>query len=313
VKDLRIVFMGTPQFAIPSIEKIFHSKHQLIGIVTQPDRPKGRGKKLTASPVKEFALKNKIDPILQPDSLKDSNFIQTLENLKADIFVIVAFRILPEVIFTMPPKGTINLHPSLLPKYRGAAPINWAIINGEDITGVTTIFIKKEIDAGNLILQEQVPIQPDETAGSLHDRLAAIGANLLIESLDKIERGSIETLKQDEKLVTKAPKLTKEIRHLNFDQPAEQVKNWIHGLSPYPGGYAYFKNKTIKFYRAVVISSEKQAKLPGTIINVNQNNLWISCNPGILSILELQLEGHKRLGIEEFQRGFSFNLDEKIK
>lgn len=305
--------MGTPQFALPSLEKIFLSKHKIVGIVTQPDRPKGRGKKYTAPPVKEFALEENIQPIFQPESLKNPAFIQLLENLNADLFVVVAFRILPEVVFSMPPKGTINLHPSLLPKYRGAAPINWAIINGERITGATTIFIRKEIDAGNMILQKEVPIHSDEIAGSLQDRLADIGADLLLESIKKIEIGDIEPIKQDESLVTKAPKLTKEMCRLNFNQSAEQVKNWIHGLSPYPGAYALHNNKTIKFYRAKVISSDKQSKSPGTIINLTKNDLWIACNPGVISIKELQMEGHKQLNIDEFLRGFRFTVGEMFK
>lgn len=305
--------MGTPQFAIPSLEKIYLSKHQIVGVVTQPDRQKGRGKKISAPPVKEFALEKNIQPIFQPESLKDPNFVESLQNLQADLFVVVAFRILPEVVFSMPPKGTVNLHPSLLPKYRGAAPINWAIINGEHVTGVTTIFIRREIDAGNMILQKEVPIHDDELAGSLHDRLANIGAELLLESIQKIGTGEIKNIKQDESLVTKAPKLTKEICHLDFDQSAEQVKNWIHGLSPYPGAYAFYNNKTIKFYRATVVSSEKQSKSPGTIVNLTKNDLWITCNPGIADIKELQLEGHKQLNIDEFLRGFQFTIGEMFR
>ena len=310
MNELRIVFMGTPQFAIPSLDGIYQSGHKLVGIVTQPDRPKGRGKRLAAPPVKQFALENNITPLLQPDSLKDSQFINSLRDLKADVFVVVAFRILPEEVFSMAAKGTVNVHPSLLPKYRGAAPINWAIIQGEKITGVTTIFIKKEIDAGNIIMQKEVPIKPNETAGSLHDRLADIGADLLMESLDRIAKDTVEVMKQDEKLVTKAPKLTKEICHLNFNQTAESVKNWIHGLSPYPGAYALLNGNLIKIFRADVISEddrstlmEKLSQRPGAIVNITRQDLWVACGPGIIKILELQMEGHRRLNTEEFLRG----------
>lgn len=312
MKGLRIVFMGTPQFAIPSIEKINQSHHSLVAIVTQPDRPKGRGKKLSAPPVKEYALQNNIKRIFQPTSLKNQDFIDGLKKVNADAFVVVAFRILPEEIFSMPPKGTVNVHPSLLPKYRGAAPINWAIIRGERATGVTTIFIKKEIDAGNIILQKEVAIQPDETAGSLHDRLAELGSDLLIESLNQIENDAVRTSKQDESLTTKAPMLTRETCHLNFNQPAEHVKNWIHGLSPYPGAYAFVDKKMVKFFRASLISSEENDLAPGSISKVTKDELWITCNPGMISVMELQLEGHKRMRVEEFLRGHIYGVGDKI-
>lgn len=313
MKGLRIVFMGTPQFAIPSLERIYHSHYGLVAIVTRPDRPKGRGKKVSPPPVKEFAIQNKIIPVFQPISLKEPEFIADLRKLNADVFVVVAFRILPEEVFLMPPKGTINLHPSLLPKYRGAAPINWTIIAGEQITGVTTIFIKKEIDAGNVILQKSVEIFPDETAGSLHDRLAEAGADLLLESLDLISENNIEVTKQDDTLVSKAPKLTKEICHINFNQPAKRVKYWIHGLSPYPGGYAFLNDEMIKFYRAAVIPSENHNKVPGEIVNITLDELWIACDPGIIGILELQLEGHKRMPVKEFLRGRPLRIGEIFK
>jgi len=313
LKELRIVFMGTPQFAIPSLEKIYHSHHKLVAIVTQPDRPKGRGKKVSPPPVKEFAIQDNINPVFQPISLKDPKFIATLQKLNADIFVVVAFRILPEEIFQIPPRGTINLHPSLLPKYRGAAPINWTIINGEQITGVTTIFIKNEIDAGNVILQKPVEIMPDETAGSLHDRLAETGADSLLESLNLIASGEVEVKKQDDAVASKAPKLTKEICHINFNRPAEQVRNWIHGLSPFPGGYAFLNNKILKFFRATVIPSENYNKVPGEIINITSDELWIACKSGAVSILELQLEGHMRMPIEDFLRGHPLRIAEILK
>jgi methionyl-tRNA formyltransferase len=312
LKGLRIVFMGTPQFAIPSLEKIHQSHHSVVGIVTQPDRPKGRGKKISAPPVKEYAIQNKLMPVLQPSSRKNPDFIDELKRIGADAFVVVAFRILSEEIFSMPPKGTVNVHPSLLPKYRGAAPINWAIINGERTTGVTTIFIKKEIDAGNIILQTEVQIQPDETAGSLHDRLADIGSDLLIETLNQIENDSVQISKQDETSATRAPKLTKETCHLDFNQPAEQVKNWIRGLSPYPGAYGLLNKRMVKFFRASLISSEENDWAPGSIPKITKDELWVVCNPGIVSILELQLEGHKRMEVGEFLRGHKLNLGENL-
>ncbi len=295
--------MGTPEFAIPSMEQILASQHTIVGVVTQPDRPRGRGQKLLPPPVKQFALEHQLSPIFQPRSLKDDEFASDLKTLEADVFVVVAFRILPENIFTIPPRGTINLHPSLLPKYRGAAPIHWTIINGETTTGVTTIFIRKEVDAGNIILQKEYPVFPDDTAGTLHDRLADAGAKLLVETLDLIAAGEVATTAQDERLVSPAPKINKEMCHISFSQPARQVKQWIHGLSPFPGAFAFWENKLLKVYKAVVISEEETGDLPGTIIKAENDDLWIACQPGIVGIQELQLQGRRKLLTREFLKG----------
>ncbi|RMI20800.1 MAG: methionyl-tRNA formyltransferase [Calditrichaeota bacterium] len=295
--------MGTPEFALPTLQNIHHSAHTIVGIVTQPDRPRGRGQKLSPPPVKRYAIEQGLSPVLQPEKLKDPEFVTQLQALEADVFVVVAFRILPEVVFTMPPKGTVNLHPSLLPKYRGAAPIHWAIINGEQTTGVTTIFIRKEIDAGNILLQREVPIHPDDTAGTLHDRLAQIGADLVVETLDALEAGTLSPRPQDESLATPAPKLTREICHIRFDQPARRVRQWIQGLSPIPGGFAYLEGKLLKFYRARVISEEPQSAPPGSVIKAEGADLWIACHPGLVAVTEVQLEGRKRLSTEAFLRG----------
>jgi methionyl-tRNA formyltransferase len=304
--------MGTPQFAIPSLDNIFHSDHKIAGIVTQPDRPSGRGQKLLPTPVKKFAFNHQIEPIFQPILLKDEHFINDLRKLRADLFVVVAFRILPEAIFEMAPKGTINLHPSLLPKYRGAAPINWAIINGERITGVTIIYIKKEIDAGNIILQEEEPIHEADTVGSLHDRLSQIGADLLIKAIDQIARNKVQTYSQNPESVTKAPKVTSDIAHLNFNQPASNVKNWIHGLSPIPGAFGIHNRRQIKFYCASIVDETYKNASPGKVYRVSKNQLWITCNPGIISILELQQEGKRKLTIEEFLRGYKIIENDTI-
>lgn len=305
MNGLKIVFMGTPEFALPSLEKIFHSRHRISGIVTQPDRPRGRGKKLLPTPVKQFALDHSLSPILQPESLKDAKFINALRALDADLFVVVAFRILPEIVFTMPPNGCINLHPSLLPKYRGAAPLNWTIIKGETITGLTTIFLQKKIDAGNIILQREMPVFPDDTFGTLHDRLAPAGGELLMETLDLVEAGTVKTQTQDDSLATPAPKLTKEICRLNFSKPAQEVKNWIHGLSPVPGAYAFYGEETVKFYRAAVVENKSENSRPGEILKAEKNELWIACQPGIIAIEELQLQGRKTLKTGDFLRGVS--------
>lgn len=304
--------MGTPEFAIPTMERILASRHTIVGVVTQPDRPRGRGQKLLPPPVKQFALQHHLSPIFQPQSLKDEEFASALKALAADVFVVVAFRILPEKIFTMPPRGTVNLHPSLLPKYRGAAPIHWTIINGETTTGVTTIFIRKQIDAGNIILQKEYPVLPDDTAGTLHDRLSVAGAELLVETLDLIAAGVVNTTAQDERLVSPAPKISKEMCHISFAQPARQVKQWIHGLSPFPGAFVFWQEKLLKLYRATVISEKEVPESPGTIIKAENEDLWVACQPGVVGIRELQLQGRKKLTTNEFLKGVAFRKGEVL-
>ncbi len=312
MSGLKVVFMGTPDFAVPALERLLASRHRVVGVVTQPDKPRGRGLKLIPPPVKQIALQHGISPILQPEKLKNPDFINQLKELSADIFVVVAFRILPEAVFTLPPLGTINIHPSLLPKYRGAAPLHWTIINGEKITGVTIIRIQREVDAGNILLQREVPVLPDETVGSLHDRLAKIGAEMLLETLDRLEKGGLQPVPQRDEEATPAPKITKEMCHLSFNQPAEKVKNWIHGLSPFPGAYAFYQDKMVKLYRARVEDPGYRGQPPGTIVEARGNRLWVACNPGLLGILELQLAGKKRLRVEELLRGFSFRVGDRL-
>ncbi len=299
---MRLIFMGTPDFARVSLKKLLESKHEVLAVVTVPDKPKGRGLKLQPSPVKEFAVANQL-PVFQPESLKDPEFIQTLKNFNADAFVVVAFRILPREVFTIPPKGTINLHASLLPKYRGAAPINWAIINGETETGVTTIFINERVDQGNILLQERVPIGPDMTAGELHDVLADVGADLLVKTLDQLESEGIKPKKQDPSLVSKAPKITKEICHLNFNQSAQQVHNWIRGLSPYPAAFAYWNGKLLKLFRSRPVAAGDSNAEPGTIVMVMKNAFSVQCASGIIDIFEVQLQGKKKMSVEAFLNG----------
>lgn len=303
--------MGTPEFALPSMEKILNSRHRIVGVVTQPDRPRGRGKRLAPAPVKQFALDHQLSPILQSEKMKDPDFQSRLAALSADVFVVVAFRILPEAVFTMPAKGTINLHPSLLPKYRGAAPINWTIIRGEATTGITTIFLRKEIDAGNIIFQREMPVYPDDTAGTLHDRLAPAGGDLLVETLDAIAEDRVTLTAQDESLVSSAPKLDKEICRLDFNQPARQVRQWVHGLSPFPGAYTFFRGEMLKLYRAETLDIDHQAP-PGTILQADASGLWIACQSGAIAVLELQLPGRKRLTAAEFLRGTDMNVGEML-
>jgi methionyl-tRNA formyltransferase len=304
--------MGTPEFAVYSLEELIQSSHRVVGVVTQPDKLKGRGKNLSPPPIKVFAEAHQIPNLLQPESLKNPDFLETLKSLNADLFVVVAFRILPEIVFDMAPLGTINLHPSLLPKYRGAAPINWTLIRGESKTGVTIIKISKKVDVGGMLLQREVDIDENETAGSLHDKLAKMGSQMLVEVLPGIESGNIPIIPQDDSLATPAPKIQREDCHLSFDMPAMQVNNWIRGLSPFPTAFAHLRDVRINFYKSRVINEIAKEPLPGSIYKAQGNELQICCNPGIIEILELQKEGKKRLSTSEFLRGYSVQVGEKF-
>lgn len=305
---MNVVFMGTPQFAVVSLKRMLAENINVVAVVTTPDKKKGRGLKIHASPVKVEAIKHRI-PVLQPDKLKDSDFYQQLSQLRPDLIAVVAFRILPENIFTLPPLGTVNLHGSLLPKYRGAAPINWAIINGETETGVTTIFIKKEVDTGNIIDSQKIKISENMTAGELHDEMADIGAKLLIRTCQKIEEGRVQPTIQDETLATPAPKIFKDNCKIHFNLPAQQVHNFIRGLSPYPAAFTLLDGKMVKLFDSRIIETQnnKQDK-PGTIIDIKGNRLIVQCDKGLISIGEIQMEGKRRIQIDEFLRGYKLEI-----
>jgi methionyl-tRNA formyltransferase len=303
--------MGTPEFAVPSLERIRSSSHELIAVVSAPDKPVGRGLKIQPSPVKR-AAETAAFPILQPANLSDPNFIHQLTELAADLFVVVAFRILPSAVFHLPPKGAINLHASLLPKYRGAAPINWAIINGETETGVSTIFIQEQVDTGDLILQKAIPIGHDETAGELHNRLANLGAELLLETITQIDEGKAARKHQIGE-ATKAPKLTKELLRIDWTQPAEKVRNLIRGLSPSPAAFAHFREKTVKLLKASAVEALSKSE-PGQIVDVENKSgrLIVGCGSGQLEILQLQPEGKRSMSSKEYLMGHAINVGEKF-
>ncbi len=294
--------MGTPDFALPSLKTLIESKHTISAVVTGPDKERGRGQKLTYTPIKEFALINSI-PVLQPEKLKDPNFIQQLRDINADLFVIVAFKILPREVFTIPMKGSFNLHGSLLPKYRGAAPIQWALINGESETGVTTFMLEDKVDTGNVIIQNKIVVDENDDFGTLHDKLSILGAKVVLQTVDLISDGNLELKKQDDILASPAPKITKEITEINWEKTAEEIHNLIRGLSPFPGAYFRFDNKIIKIFKTKIIQSSKLN--PGEI-EQSKGNLMIGCGKNSLEVLELQQEGKKRLKVGEFLRGFSF-------
>lgn len=304
MKNLRVVFMGTPEFAVASLKCLVDNGVNVVGVVTAPDKPQGRGKKICGSPVSEFALSEGLN-ILQPTNLKDLDFIQELSQLKADLQVVVAFRMLPEVVWSMPPLGTFNLHASLLPQYRGAAPINWAIINGEHETGVTTFFLKHEIDTGNVIFQEKEPILDNDNVGSLYERLMERGAKLVLKTVIAIQDESYSVSPQmhvDE--LKAAPKIFKETCRINWDQEVPVVHNFIRGLSPYPAAWTILKDKTLKVFsvKNEIVNTIKEK--PPEILTDNKTYLKFACQNGFIHIKELQLEGKKRMLIDEFLRGF---------
>lgn len=309
-KDLRIVFMGTPEFAVASLKALIENGYNVVGVVTAPDRPSGRGQKLHQSDVKQYAVSCGLT-VLQPEKLKDENFLLELKSLNHDLQIIVAFRMLPEVVWEMPPMGTFNLHGSLLPYYRGAAPLNWAIINGDHETGVTTFLLKQEIDTGNILFQEKVQIRPDETIGELHDALMEIGANLVIKTIEALAEGNVSPLAQDIMAIDQeklhAPKIFKENCMIDWGKPGTSIKNLIRGLSPYPAAWTNFQNSGtetgVKIFKATFEQVNHQSK-PGEIQSDNKKYLKIACADGFLHILDLQLAGKKRMGIEEFLRGF---------
>ncbi len=299
---MNIVFMGTPDFAIPSLKILLENKHNILAVVTALDKERGRGQKITYTPLKEFAVKENIT-VLQPGKLKDENFQKELKKLNADIFVIVAFRILPSEIFTIPTKGTFNLHGSLLPKYRGAAPIQWALINGEKETGVTTFFIDEKVDAGNIVLQEKIIIDDEDDFGSLSKKMSLLGAETVLKTVSFIEEGKIYSNIQNDSFATPAPKITKEIANINWNLPAERIHNLVRGLSPHPAAYFYYQQKLIKVFKTKL---NFDIVLNPSEIKQTKRNLFIGCGVGSLEILELQLEGKKKLSTEEFLRGFKF-------
>jgi len=299
---MRLVFFGTPDFSVPSLEALHRSRHEVAGVVTQPDRPKGRGLKPGTPPVKQAALQYNL-PILQPHDLLEERFLEELAVLQGELFIVVAYRILPPEVFELPLKGTINLHASLLPKYRGAAPIQWAIMNGDKDTGVTTFFIEKHVDTGQWLLQAVTDIREDDTAGTLHDRLADIGADLLVETVNRIEQNTIKPKAQHGE-ATKAPKILPEHCRIDWMQPARRIMNQIRGLSPSPGAYTFLQKKRIKIYKGSVLADDKKSTHnKGEIISARDGQFIVQTGEHCIKILELQIEGKKRMSADEFLRG----------
>lgn len=312
-KETRIVFMGTPDFAVESLKALVENNYNIVGVITAPDKPAGRGRQISESAVKQYAVEKGLH-VLQPEKLKNPEFITQLENLKADLQIVVAFRMLPEVVWNMPPMGTFNLHASLLPQYRGAAPLNWAIINGEKETGVTTFLLDHEIDTGRIIYQQRIPIGDEDTVGDLHDRMMVLGADLVLKTVDALAEGRAEAVEQTALIsspeeIKHAPKIFKEDCRIDWTKDTESVRNLIRGLSPYPAAWTELihpeKEEVIsaKIYAANRDNSSLPAR-PGTLASDGKSFLKVACVDGWLSITDIQLSGKKRMKIEELLRGF---------
>lgn len=308
---MRIVFMGTPEFAVASLDILVKNNYNIVGVVTAVDKPAGRGQKIQESDVKKYALEKGLR-ILQPEKLKSESFIEELKSLQADLFIVVAFRMLPEIVWTMPPLGTFNLHASLLPQYRGAAPLNWAIINGEKETGVTTFFLKHEIDTGSIIHQAKTAITEKMNAGELHDTLKEIGAKLVLKTVQDIEAGNIQSISQEESMLAQglrasdlkhAPKIFKPDMEIHWEKSAKEILQLIKGLSPYPAAFTKLNGLNLKVYDAEI--SEPIHQAIGTFASDKKTYLKFQTADQSISIKELQLEGKKRMKVEEFLRGYN--------
>lgn len=308
-EDLKIVFLGTPDFAVESLRRIHEGGYNIVGVITMPDKPAGRGHKLLHSPVKQYAVANNL-PLLQPVNLKDPQFVEELRSLGANLFVVIAFRMLPEVVWSMPSLGTFNLHASLLPKYRGAAPINWAVINGDTETGVTTFFLKHEIDTGDIIRQERIEIAPTDNVGDVHDRLMMLGADLTIDTIDHIIAGDLKPIPQDEILQgaepTPAPKIFKDTCQIDWTKPAVNVHNLVRGLSPYPAAWTTMEQDgrdpiTMKVFETAIV--EWGGELTPGKFTIEAGRLYVDCADNRIEILSLQAAGKKRMPTADFLRG----------
>lgn len=312
-KEIRIVFMGTPDFSVESLKALVENDYQVVGVITAPDKPAGRGRQMSEPAVKQYALQQNLK-VLQPEKLKNPEFIAELESLKADLQIVVAFRMLPEIVWTMPPMGTFNLHASLLPQYRGAAPLNWAIMNGETETGVTTFLLSHEIDTGRIIFQEKLEIAENDTVGDLHDRMMSVGAQLVLKTVDALAEGIVQPIDQEQLIgqpdrLKQAPKIFKDDCRIDWTKDTESVRNHIRGLSPYPAAWTELvhqeKNEilTAKIY-AVSRENSNLPAAPGTLQTDGKKYLKIACTDGWLSVDEIQLSGKKRMKTDELLRGF---------
>ena len=300
---MRIIFMGTPDFAVPSLDSLVQAGYDIVGVITATDKPGGR-RGLMESAVKKYALEKGLH-IMQPKNLKAPEFVEHLRSLKADLQIVVAFRMLPEIVWDMPPLGTMNLHGSLLPKYRGAAPINWAVMNGETETGATTFLLKHQIDTGDLLYQEKMPIGPNDTAGDIHHRMMHLGARLVLKSVQALENQSVEAIPQTGE-ITHAPKIFTETCELDFSKSAAELHNFVRGLSPFPTAWTMLDGKKFKIYKTIILDPNEPATEPdGTLLQDGKDGLKYATAKGYLNLLEVQLEGKRRMEIKDFLNGWN--------
>ncbi|MCM4160351.1 methionyl-tRNA formyltransferase [Antarcticibacterium flavum] len=314
MRELRIVFMGTPEFAVNVLDGIIKEGYKVVGVITAPDKPAGRGRKLQESAVKKYAVEAGLK-LLQPTNLKSPDFLKELEEINPNVQVVVAFRMLPKAVWNLPEFGTFNLHASLLPQYRGAAPINWAIMNGETATGVTTFFLDEKIDTGEVILQLGVPIEENDTAGSLHDKLMTTGTKLVLATLDQIKENTVKPLAQEEfALLNEAPKLTKENTRINWELPRKTIYNFIRGLDPYPGAWSELeedgKRSPVKIYSTAIL--DEDSSLPAGTLLVDNKKLKVASKDGMLEILEIQIPGKKKMRSRDLLNGYKFKAGAKL-
>lgn len=304
---MRVIFMGTPNFAVPSLEALLQY-HEVVLVVTQPDKPKGRGKKMAFSPIKECALQHNI-PVLQPAKVREPEFVEKLRKYQPDLIAVTAFgQILTEDILSIPKYGCINVHGSLLPKYRGAAPMQWAIIDGETVTGITTMYMAKGLDSGDMLLKEEVEITPEDTFATVHDKMAVVGANLLVETLQKLENGTLQREEQNHDAATYAPMLTKETGHIDWSKTAKEIINLIRGLNPAPAAYVIYENEVLKIFKAEQTDMITESQKCGEIVAVVKKGFVVKCGDGCLLVTEVQARGGKRMNADAYLRGHSMEL-----
>lgn len=299
---MRVIFMGTPDFAVPSLEALL-TKHEVVLVVTQPDKPKGRGKKMVPTPVKACALEHGI-PVLQPEKVKEPEFVEQLRSYEPDLIAVTAFgQILSEPILEMPKYGCINVHGSLLPKYRGAAPMQWSIIDGEKVTGITTMYMAKGLDSGDMLLKAEVEITDEDTFATIHDKMAVTGANLLLDTLDQLEAGTLERIPQDHDAATYAPMITKEIGHIDWSKNRQDIINLIRGLNPVPAAYTIYEEEVLKIFGAALSDVQADSAANGEIVAVVKKGFVVKCGDGCLLITEVQARGGKRMMTDAYLRG----------
>jgi len=313
MRKLRIVFMGTPDFAVPCLERLVNDGYEIAAVVTQPDRPKGRGRILTPSPVKEYALNQKLQ-LIQPEKIKNPDFMQQIAVLRPDVIVVVAFgQFLPRQLLDLPPLGCINVHASLLPKYRGAAPIHWSVMNGETITGVTTMYMDSGMDTGDIIMKMETPIEPEENTGQVHDRLRILGAELLAQTLKLAAENKAPRTPQKAQDATYAPLLTREIEAIDWQRPAMDIHNQVRGLNPWPGAYCLYEDRILKIWRTSIQDEKEILKNPGCIIAVERDCLFVATGNGIIRLEEVQPQNKRRMGAGIFSTGYRIEAGEILK